>query len=284
MGDMQVRLLRAVDAMPGFPRSVQRILELTADVNCSQKQLVEVIRTDPVFTLKILRMANSAYFSMAQEVTSVNQASVYLGLNTLKNLALSLAVVGSLPRSNGAGFDMQAFWLHSLAVAAAARLLDERIESGGSAGGDAFAAGLLHDTGKIIFALHVPDAYRTVLRRSAGCDIALHDLELDAFGLTHAELGARLAGTWNLPAELVECISGHHAPSVDSRLAACVGLANQVVKYRGYGYAGNNVFGPLPELARRLFPGNLPELAVGLDGLEAEVQKARMLVQLGGGA
>jgi HD-like signal output (HDOD) protein len=284
MGTMQTKLLRAVDKMPGFPKSVQQILEMTADINCSQKELVEVIKKDPVFTLKILRMVNSAYFSLAQEVTSVNQASVYLGLNTLKNVALGLAVIGTLPMTNPAGFDMQRFWLHSLSVAAASRLLGARIKHKGRDEADYFAAGLLHDMGKIVFALYAPEEYRAVLLRSAEMGISLHDLEYEAFGLSHADIGARLAVAWNLPADLTDCISGHHSLSDGSQLTACVSLANLVVKHLGYGYAGNKAVEPPHPQVSLLFPGDVADIASSLDSLEAEVAKARMFVQLGGAA
>ncbi|MGE4293103.1 MAG: HDOD domain-containing protein [Desulfovibrio sp.] len=282
MADIQTKLMRAVDKMPGFPQSVQQILEMTADINCSQRELVEVIKKDPVFTLKILRMVNSAYFSLAQEVTSVNQASVYLGLNTLKNVALGLAVIGTLPMTNPAGFDMRRFWLHSLSVAAAARLLGARLEQKGGVETDYFAAGLLHDMGKIVFALYAPEDYRGVLERSRSRNLSLHDVEYEIFGLSHADIGSRLASTWNLPAELTRCIAGHHSAMEGSRLTSCVSLANQVVKHLGYGYAGNSVVEELQPHLAKLFPGDVPTIAESLTELESEVEKARMFVQLGG--
>ena len=115
MQDVKKKLLAAVEKMPAFPKSVHQVLKLAADINCSQKDLVEVIKNDPVFTLKILRLVNSAYFGLSREITSINHASVYLGLNTLKNVALGLAAVGAIPKISGGGRDMGAFWLHSLA-------------------------------------------------------------------------------------------------------------------------------------------------------------------------
>lgn len=284
MVDIQSKLFRAVDKMPGFPKSVQRILEMTADINCSQKELVEVIKNDPVFTLKILRMVNSAYFSLAQEVTSVHQASVYLGLNTLKNVALGLAIIGTLPMVNAAGFDMNRFWLHSLSVAAAARLLGERVATSREEDVDFFAAGLLHDMGKVVFALYASAQYREVLERCGSLGIALHDMELEAFGMSHADIGARLAENWNLPPDLASCIANHHSSNAESRLTSCVSLANQVVKHLGYGYAGNVIVGEPSTHVTRLFSSDVAGIAASMDGLDAEVEKARMFVQLGGAA
>src|SRR3954463_10475687 len=98
--ELNNRLSTAVERMPAFPKSVQRILELTRDINCSPKELVAVIEKDPVIAIKILRIVNSAYFSLPSKITSINQSVVYLGLNTLKNLALNFSTIGMLPRQN----------------------------------------------------------------------------------------------------------------------------------------------------------------------------------------
>ena len=148
MQDVKKKLLTAVEKMPAFPKSVHEVLKLASDINCSQKELVEVIKKDPVFTLKILRLVNSAYFGLSREITSINHASVYLGLNTLKNVALGLAAVGAIPKSNVAGLDMGAFWLHSLAVATSTRMLGAMLGVTRDEAADYFAAGLLHDIGK----------------------------------------------------------------------------------------------------------------------------------------
>lgn len=285
-GEMSVKdeeLLQAVEKMPGFPKSVQRVLELTSDINCPQRELVEVIKNDPVFTLKILRMVNSACFSLAQEVTSVNQASVYLGLNTLKNVALGLAAIGTLPMRNKAGFDMKRFWLHSLAAASLTQILARSTVGLHSMNVDFFSAGLLHDIGKVVLALYASDPYREVLRRAQEEKIPLHRLEREAFGLSHADLGARLAENWNLPPELCRAIAGHHSSIAGDALSRCVGTANEMVKYLGYGHAGSYVVEQRLVRPGKDLPQDLPGLAVELGELEPEMEKARLFVQVGSG-
>ena len=101
--EMNRKISDAVEKMPAFPKSVQKLLELTRDINCQPKQLVSVIETDPVMTVKILKVLNSAYYSLPNKITSVNRSVVYLGINTIKNLALSIAAIGVLPKQNKAG-------------------------------------------------------------------------------------------------------------------------------------------------------------------------------------
>ena len=121
--ELSQRLTAAVDGMPAFPKSVQRILELTRDVNSTPKDLVDVIDKDPVVTVKILKVVNSAYYSLPKQITSIGHAVVYLGFNTIKNLALSIAAIGMLPKDNPSGFDVQQYLLHSLATAGLAKQL-----------------------------------------------------------------------------------------------------------------------------------------------------------------
>ena len=94
--ELSQKLAAAVDGMPAFPKSVQAILDLTRDVNCTPKDLVQVIDKDPVVTVKILKVVNSAYYSLPKQIASVNHAVVFLGFNTIKNLALGIAAIGML--------------------------------------------------------------------------------------------------------------------------------------------------------------------------------------------
>ena len=89
-----------VESMPAFPESVHQVMALTSDINCSPKDLVKVIESDPVMTMKLLKLVNSAYFALSRNIASIQHALVYLGLNTVKNLAISIATVDALPRNS----------------------------------------------------------------------------------------------------------------------------------------------------------------------------------------
>ena len=123
MSEVSQELLEMCERMPAFPASVQKVIALTSDINSSPKDLVKVIDHDPVLTMKILKVANSAYFGLSRKIVSINHAVVYLGLNTVKHVALAIAAIGSLPRENNADFDMDDFLLHSLTTAVLTRSL-----------------------------------------------------------------------------------------------------------------------------------------------------------------
>ncbi|HYD79423.1 MAG TPA: HDOD domain-containing protein [Paucimonas sp.] len=228
--ELSNRLTAAVERMPAFPKSVQRILELTRDINCSPKELVAVIETDPVIAIKILKIVNSAYFSLPSKISSINQSVVYLGLNTLKNLALNFSTIGMLPRQNAAGFDMQGYLLHSLLTAGLTRSLSERFAGNEADPTDAYTVGLLHNFGKVVFAQFMPQEFRQALALSAADGIPLHHAEERIIGADHALVGAMLARHWQFSNSLAECIAGHHHGSGDGALAECLHVADLIAE------------------------------------------------------
>jgi len=277
------KLMTAVEKMPAFPKSVQQVLSMTADINCSQKELVEVIKRDPVFTLKILRLVNSPYFGLSREITSIHHASVYLGLNTLKNVALGLAAVGSMPRTNKAGLDMGGFWLHSLAVAAATRMLGAMLGVSREEVAEYFAAGLLHDIGRVVFALYMPDDFKKVQDRLAEPGTSLCEEERTIIGATHSDIGALLAEKWNLPMDLRDAIARHHNPEQGepSQLVDCVYVGDLISKKFAYGAGGDFKVDALPESIKQRFSLDFDELVQEMDSLDEEVENARMFIKLG---
>jgi putative nucleotidyltransferase with HDIG domain len=285
MPNLRTNLVDAVERMPAFPKSVHQVLKLASDINCSQKCLVEVIKKDPVFTLKILRLVNSAYFGLSREVTSINHASVYLGLNTLKNVALGLAAVGAIPKSRVAGLDMDAFWLHSLAVATATRLLGAMLGVSRDEAADYFAAGLLHDIGKVVLALYMAEEFEDVGVLVARDGMHMHHAEMAVLGATHADVGAMLAARWNLPDDLTDAIARHHTPDKGERsqLVDCVFAADQISKRLAFGSAGNIEVEPLPDSVRARFGLDLDGLIREMPTLDEEVDEARVFIRLGEG-
>lgn len=225
------RLENAVERMPAFPKSVQKILELSRNVNCTPKEIMEVIEKDPVMTIKILKVINSAYFSLPYKITSLDRAVVYIGINTIKNLALSLAAVGILPSRNEAGFDMDAYLQHSLIAAGIARQLAHRYAPGDVDPMDCYIVALLHDFGKVVFAQFMPEEFKQALKLSAATGKPLYQAETEVIGVNHAVVGAMLVKRWNFPDDVVECIRCHHeGRPADNLLMECLFLADRISK------------------------------------------------------
>ena len=277
--ELSQKLAAAVDGMPAFPQSVQKILELTRDVNCSPKDLVQVIDKDPVVTVKVLRVVNSAYYSLPQQITSINHAVVYLGFNTIKNLALSIAAIGMLPADNAAGFDGQQYLLHSLATASIAKQLAQRV--GDADPMDCFIAGLLHDFGKVVFAQFMPKEFRQALEASQSNAASLHLALREVVGVDHAVVGAMLVEKWRFPAVLVETILHQYGPAPkDTAMIACVFAANQIGKKLEFGFGGNPWIDELPATLAKRLGGTLDEVIVSLGDLAPTFEEAKIFSKI----
>jgi putative nucleotidyltransferase with HDIG domain len=277
--ELSQKLAAAVDRMPAFPKSVQKILELTRDVNCSPKDLVQVIDKDPVVTVKVLRVVNSAYYSLPKQITSINHAVVYLGFNTIKNLALSIAAIGILPVNNAANFDGGQYLLHSLSTAGIAKQLALRVDNADPM--DCFIAGLLHDFGKVVFAQFMPIEFKKALEISQWNETSLHLALREVVGTDHAVVGAMLVEKWRFPADLIEAVRYQYSPGLkDTPMIACVFAANQISKKRGFGFGGNPWIEEFtPAIAKRL-GGTLDEVIVSLGDLAPMFEEAKIFSKI----
>ncbi len=292
------QLIEMVDKIPTFQESVHRILALTASADCSPKDLVQVIEHDPILTIKVLKLVNSAYFGLSQEVTSVNHAVVYVGINTIKNVAISVATTGALPKTNNAGLNMNQFWAHSLAVGVIAKLLAENKGVGKNEQANYFVAGLLHDIGKVLFAHFIPNEYQQVLQKVATEQIPLYQAERDLLGFDHSEIGGMVAAKWQLPPDLINSIKSHHSAmsedEAQSPLSLAIYAANQMAHYieqnkqieaveGGNTAAAAAIEDSLPGPVKAWLSWPLSDVSKWLSNLDDEIGKAVAFVNVSNG-
>jgi putative nucleotidyltransferase with HDIG domain len=277
--ELSIKLTAAVEKMPAFPKSVQRILELTRDVNSTPKDLVEVIDKDPVVTVKVLKVVNSAYYSLPKQITSVGHAVVYLGFNTIKNLALSIAAIGMLPKDNASGFDVQQYLLHSLATAGLAKKLATKVKDADPA--DCFIAGLLHDFGKVVFAQFMPIEFKAALQKSQSEKSSLHAALQQFIGADHVVVGAMLVEKWRFAPALVETIRHQHLSNFkDTDMIACVFGANQICKKLQFGFSGNPVYDEFPDSVQKRLGGTIDQVIASMGSLTSVFEEAKTFAKL----
>ncbi len=278
----QAEILKLVEKMPAFPQAVTKVLDLTSRAECSPKELVKVIEHDPIMTVKILKLVNSAFYGLPRPINSINHGVVYIGINTIKNLSLSIAAIGMLPQKNAIDFDMNEFLLHSLGVAAVAKKLALRLGVSDKEAADYFIAGLLHDFGKVVLAQFKAEEYRQALDIADVGNVSLFTAEQQVFGTDHAEIGGLLAETWKLPQNLIESIRNHHNPQADvadTLMIDCIYAADAVVNSISVGFSGNRLVEPFPETVEQRFRADLPTLVEQLGDLSSEIEQARQFIQ-----
>lgn len=174
-------------------------------------EIAETLSRDQALTAKVLTLANSAFYGLQQEVTTVARAMAVLGLSEVRTVVLAVGVKAltgakGFPRD----FNVGGYWEHQLAVALIARHLAPGM--GGLDGDNLFTAGVLHDLGKIITALHRPDDWRAIEALARQDGLPYGEAEDEHWGLEHGVLGSMVLGAWNLPEELTETVNWHHAP------------------------------------------------------------------------
>jgi len=199
--------------LPTPPEVFSQIVKAVDNPYSSAYSVAKLMSEDPGMSASVLRVTNSAFYSLATPVTSVKQAVVVIGLDAVKSLVVSASIVDMF-KGDQVGRDFQdTFWRHSLAAAFGARTLLRSIRPTDIAACErAFTGGLLHDIGKMALYLHNPAAYQAVAKQAqAGIEQEL-EAERKAFGFDHAQVGCALTLKWNLPEDLSLAIGHHHDP------------------------------------------------------------------------
>lgn len=208
-GESMLEAIRASDNLPSLPAVAVRVLEITRDESASMDDLAAIVQNDPAITARILKVVNSPLFGVARKVTSIRQAMNLLGRRAVQVMALSFSLVDVMRREEDSDFDYEGYWRTSLTSAVAGRLLARAARA--KHGEDAFVAGLLSNVGQLAAVRCAPEAYKPVLaERTASPDRALHDIERDFLGLTHAAMGRELLARWRLPEPLTQAVGAHH--------------------------------------------------------------------------
>jgi putative nucleotidyltransferase with HDIG domain len=221
--------------LPTFPAVASRLIEEMARPDATAEEIGRILSRDPALTARTLKLANSEFYGFPRKVGSVDLAVLVLGTHTIRDLVLTSSVLTALGRT---GSSLEGLLSHCMACGIAARALAERAKY--RLTGDAYAAGLLHDVGKVVLRQADPERFDEVLAHCRASKVAAAEAERALFGSDHAEVGGWLAERWGLPADIVEAIACHHRPDAAPRnpaLASLVHIANYLAQRAGYPWA-----------------------------------------------
>ena len=203
--------LETCKSLPSLPALAVHVLRLCQRENFDIADVARAIGSDAPLAAKVVALVNSPLFSLRQEVRTVSHALVLLGVNSIRTIALSLALVGDMRAHERSGFDYRSYWKRAIFAAAAAQEL-------ASAAGlrhpeEAFLAALLQDVGEMALAQAVTEQYQPITTASEGDHDRLVDLEKRAFGCDHAEVGRWLMTQWRLPEAVRAAVGSSHEPA-----------------------------------------------------------------------
>ena len=268
--------------IPSLSTTVGKVLEICSRADASPNELNKVIALDPVLTGQVLKLINSAYYSLVNKVTSLTRAITMLGLNTVKNMALSTAIIRTVSGAKKSKIlPTKKFWAHSISVGVSAKLLAQVKDIPLMEREEYFISGLLHDLGKIPF----DDDYIHVLGKAKREQIPLIDAERELLGIDHQEVGLMIAEKWKLNKAISSCIGNHHdLDQLDEeyqRQAAFVALGNVYSAIYDIGFAGD-MYPAESEIERLLDLTDLSwqEFADIRDDIDIEIDKAQIFLQI----
>ncbi|MBN1905968.1 MAG: HDOD domain-containing protein [Deltaproteobacteria bacterium] len=224
--------------VPTLPVIVEKILSMAQEENTSAKILAELISKDPAIANKILRLSNSAYYGMMKEIDSIPRAITIIGFNEVVSLTIGMSVVSAFSRKDaGKNFNMKGLWIHSLGCAFASRNIAKKL--GILQSEQIFISGLLHDMGKIIFAIYFTDEYAAVLSHAKENETELYRAERLILGINHATLTGMLMEQWNFPEMIHVPARDHHSvedsPSRYQKLALIVAFSDYLSQKAEFG-------------------------------------------------
>ena len=228
-------ILEKVNAIPAFPATIIKLIKMMDDPNVSINSIKEVIRTDEGLTVKLLRVANSAFYRGRREIKTIEDAVVVLGLRTVKSMVFSVTVSPILSKELS-GYDMgkEALWRQSQLSAMTAQTIAKKCKFKET--DLAYTAGLLKDVGKVVLDEYIKNNFDEVMKEVEEKNVAFIEAESEVLGFTHAEIGAKIAERWNLPPEIVEVIRYHHEPGkaeLNPKLAMICHLADDLIMMMG---------------------------------------------------
>ncbi|MBU0520594.1 HDOD domain-containing protein [bacterium] len=269
--------LQSISDLPTLPSVFLKLMRLMRDPNLQIKDISKVVESDPAISMKVLRLVNSSFYGLSRSIDSVHQAVVLLGSSNLKNIVISISIFKSLSDvDKEGGFDRAAFWLHSIGCGTAARYLEKRLGLGSQE--EAFIGGITHDIGKVILDKYFNDEFYAALKFSSENKVSIYRAEMELLGTSHAEVGAHIAGQWQLPQKFVDIIAQHHKfdpESENAKQVALIIISDRLVRKFRIGSGGGNFIPKVAPIVWETLGITEDSLSECEEELKAEVEASK---------
>ncbi|QQY80076.1 putative nucleotidyltransferase with HDIG domain [Keratinibaculum paraultunense] len=266
MGNKKLNyIISKVDDMPVLPDRIKKIIAITEDPDSTIQDLEKEILKDQSLTSKILKLANSAYYGYPRKIDTVSQATILLGFQTIKSMALASTVSKMMSNElKGYALGKNDLWTQSQTCAIISRYIAKEVKFPNPE--TAYIAGLLRDIGKTILNFYVEKEYHAIINKVESEKIPFLEAEEEILGFNHAQVGEKIAIKWNFPEELVEAIGLHHSPekaTINPILVSIVHIADAITMMMGISIGADGLaynFSPFALEKLNLTPNDLERL------------------------
>ncbi len=231
-------LKEAMDSLPPLPPTAMRVVELANSPSSTARELLDVIRLDPILTTKILRLVNSSFFSLPQKVSSLKRALLLLGFNTVKNIALSSAMIIALKDNKGGKQQkiLNDLWTHMLAVAVGSRELALRSKIPHQTAEEFFLCGLLSELGLMLIINRAFSIFDPLASDAQFNGTSLSTAIQNSLGISPAEVTLLMTQHWNLPDFIQNVMKENTAIQPNHVVSKAISLAERIARKNNIGY------------------------------------------------
>lgn len=203
------QVLAKIHNLPSLPGVVLELLTSMGQEDVNITAVANKIEQDQALAARVLRLANSSFYGMVKQVSTIHEAITILGFRTVRSIATTAALIGSFKGEGAASFDAMPFWRHAIAAAVCARALASHLNINPEL---AYTAGLLHDLGRLVLVTQFEDHYEATMRYRAHHDCQLLEAEQAVLGIDHARVGEVLMQHWKFPENMQQALAHHHSP------------------------------------------------------------------------
>ena len=229
--------------LPSLPAAAIAVMRESESATGSAQTVARYLSQDQALTVRVLRLANSAFYGLSRQIMDVPEAVVVLGMRCVRNLCLVASTYSWMSKPlKGYSLGPRERWAHSFGVAVGAQLVANKARA--AASDQAFTAGLLHNVGKVALSVWIEDKMNGMMAIACRDGLTFDEVERKTLGYDHAEVGAHLGVIWNLPNPLVDVMRFHHHPNdsvANGPLVDCVHVADYLTMSMGLGLGGDGL-------------------------------------------
>ena len=206
-------VIQGIRSLPALPMVVHELLLSIDNDDVDVGDLARKIALDPSLTARSLRLANSSFYGMANEVNTIQEAISILGFRTIRGVVTTVALLGAFPADSKTSFKLTSFWRHAIATALCARELAPFLKLNPE---HAYTAGLLHDVGRLVLVTRFQSQYEATMAYRAQQDCSMLDAERAVLKIDHADVGHWLTKHWKFPDAMQQAVAVHHQVPSDA--------------------------------------------------------------------